>query len=140
MKHVVRIAATLAAGALFHLATPCPAQATTLDWNINVNPTDMSATARVYDSFGGTFTATLTAAGAVTCGVVSPQTTITAFDQEVGNPAYLSTPGTCSPYNGEVTYDLMWIGVLGTSGHHTVVCIAHLGAVTCSLPGIRIVA
>lgn len=136
---IVRAVTALAGCAVLGVATPAPASASTaaVEFTIRVNPTDLSAAATVHDSLGGTFAATLTAAGAVTCGVVSPQTTITATDQGTGNPVNLYTPGTCRPYNGEVTYDLVWAGIVGTSGHHTVVCVAHLGAVTCSLDGIQ---
>lgn len=118
------------------VATPASAYMAGVEFSIRVDRSNLSATGHVFDSLGRPFAVTLTAAGPVTCGVVGPQTVIAASAQGYGNPVTLTTPGTCTPYNGEVTYDMVWASVGGTSGHHTVVCVAHLGAVTCSLPGV----
>lgn len=130
----------VAAAATFVLAgsgAGSPAHARSLTARIDVDTSDMSATAYVYDNlFNGRYTAALTAVGFVTCGLVGAQTAIVDSAIETGNPATPSTDGTCpNRYNGEVTYELEWVGLLGTSGHLTRVCTIKLGVVACSPNG-----
>lgn len=135
-----RLAVALGAAGMFSLSAigvASPAHARSLTARIDVNTSDMSATAYVYDNvFNGRYTAVLTAVGPVVCGLAGAQTVIVDTANHTGNPATPRTDGTCTNrYNGVVTYDLNWVGVLGTSGHLTRVCTITLGIVLCSPNG-----
>lgn len=137
MRHVTRSAPVLAALLCSTVGLAPPAHARSLSARIKVDPDDLSATGYVYDTvFHGRYAAVLTAVGVVNCGYVGPQTVVADAGRHDGNPATPATDGTCANrYTGEVTYNLEWVGTLGTSGHLTRVCTVTFGNVSCTPEG-----